>query len=53
MRNKRQKRPPSALLKVVRSEVFRQRIVADKTTYSRKTRHGKSQEGWAKHFHVA
>lgn len=53
MSDKRQKRPPSAMLKIVRTEVFRQRVVADKTAYSRKPKHIKRPEGWTKHFLAA
>ncbi len=53
MSDKRKKRPPSVMLKVVRTEVFKQRVVADKTAYSRKTKHSKSPEGWAKHVRAA
>lgn len=53
MSNKRQKRPPSAMLKVVRTEVFKQRVVADKTGYSRKTKHSRNPEAWTKHFFAA
>lgn len=53
MSNKRQKRASSAMLKVVRTEVFRQRVVVAKTTYSRKTKHSGNPEVWAKHFLAA
>lgn len=41
------------MLKVVRTEVFRQRVVENKTTYSRKTKFSKNPEAWTKYFLVA
>jgi stalled ribosome alternative rescue factor ArfA len=51
--NKRKKRPPSAMLKVVRTEVFRQRVVEAKTRYCRKPKHSKLREDWSKPFLAA
>ncbi len=44
---------PNALLKVVRTEVFRQRVETDRTRYTRKTKNRRQQESWPKFVQVA